>query len=224
MKRVRLIIAYDGTNYVGWQTQNNGVSVQSTIEQALRQVAKEDIVLFGSGRTDSGVHAAAQVAHFDTDARMSSDKFAIALNSYLPPDIRVLYSETCPNTFHARYDAKLKQYQYLIHVGMHSDVFSRSYALQLHYEPEFTALQKSAAEILGEHDFRAFMSSGSRLERTVRTITQSEWKKDNCFLIYQVTGNGFLYNMVRILVGTMLDIAFERIPEDSVRTALKTHV
>ncbi|MDO4852341.1 MAG: tRNA pseudouridine(38-40) synthase TruA [Clostridia bacterium] len=215
-----MIIAYDGTNYVGWQTQPNGVSVQETIERALREVAKENIDLQGSGRTDSGVHAAAQVAHFDTNVRMAADKFAIALNMHLPPDIRVLYSEECDTAFHSRFSAKKKQYRYRIHIGPHADVFSRNTALQLYRMPDLSLLNHAAAQVLGTHDFRAFMSSGTHMENTIRTIEESVWTWDGTFLIYSVTGNGFLYNMVRILVGTMLEIGFAKLPEDTIQTAL----
>ncbi len=215
-----MIIAYDGTNYVGWQTQPNGVSVQQTIELALREVTKQDITLHGSGRTDSGVHAAAQVAHFDTSVRMAADKFAIALNMHLPPDIRVLYSEECTDAFHSRFSAKKKQYCYRIHIGTHSDVFSRNTALQLHHMPDLSLLNRAASQVLGTHDYRAFMSSGTRMENTVRTIEKSIWTWDGTYLGYSVTGNGFLYNMVRILVGTMLEIGFGKLPEDTIETAL----
>ena len=220
MRRIRIIVAYDGTAYVGWQTQPNGVSVQETVERALLAVTKAPVTLHGSGRTDSGVHAAAQVAHFDTEVRMAADKFAIALNMHLPPDIRVLWSEECDPSFHARFSAKQKQYRYRIRVGMHADVFSRTTALQLHHMPDFAAMQRAAADVCGTHDFRAFMSSGTRMENTVRTVTQSEWTQDGPFWIYTVTGNGFLYNMVRILVGTMLEIGSHLRPEDSIKTAL----
>ncbi len=222
MRRIRLIIAYDGTAYVGWQTQPTGVSVQETVERALREVTKQPIALHGSGRTDSGVHALAQVAHFDTDARMAADKFAIAVNMHLPPDIRVLWSEECDPGFHARFSAKKKQYLYRIHIGAHADVFSRNTALQLHHVPDFDAMQSAAADVVGTHDFRAFMSSGTSMENTVRTVEQSEWRKEGAFWIYTVTGNGFLYNMVRILVGTMLDIGEHRLPADAIRTALSS--
>lgn len=222
MRRIRLILAYDGTNYVGWQTQPNGVSVQETVEKALSEVTKAPVVLHGSGRTDSGVHAAAQVAHFDTEARMAADKFAIAANMHLPPDIRVLWSEECSPDFHARFSAKKKQYRYTVRVGMHADVFSRLTALQLHHVPDLAAMQRAAMDAIGTHDFRAFMSTGTRMENTVRTIEQSEWTQNGPFLVYTVTGNGFLYNMVRILVGTMLEIGFGLRAEDSIRVALET--
>ena len=223
MRRIRLIIAYDGTAYVGWQVQPNGISIQEKVEDALFALTSEKITLHGSGRTDSGVHAKAQVAHFDTNVRMAADKFAIALNTHLPPDIRVLYSEECDPDFHSRFSAKKKQYQYRIHLGRHSDVFTRSTALQLHVIPDFDKMQQAASKVIGTHDFRAFKSTGTTMENTVRTIEESHWTKDGSFLVYSVTGNGFLYNMVRILVGTMLEIGLGRIPPESIEKALETH-
>ncbi len=217
-----MIIAYDGTAYVGWQTQPNGVSIQETLEKALSEVTKESVALYGSGRTDSGVHARAQVAHFDTAVRMAADKFAIALNMHLPPDIRVLYSAECDPAFHARFSAKQKQYIYRVHIGTHADVFSRTTALQLYRRPEMALLQDAANKVIGEHDFRAFMSAGTSMENTVRVIDRSEWSMNGQFLSYTVSGNGFLYNMVRILVGTMLDIGFHRLPVSAMDEALST--
>ena len=222
MRRIRLIISYDGTAYVGWQTQPNGVSIQETIEHALSRVTKEHIVLHGSGRTDSGVHAFAQVAHFDTEARMPADKIAIATNMFLPPDIRILFSEECSMDFHSRFSSKRKEYRYRIHIGTHSDVFSRNTALQLHHIPDFCILNDAARELIGEHDFHAFMSSGTSIDYTVRTIYKSEWIKEGPYLVYCVCGNGFLYNMVRIMVGTMLEIAFGNLPFTAISSAFSS--
>lgn len=222
MRRIRTIIAYDGTNYVGWQTQPNGTSIQETIEQALRKVTGETISLQGSGRTDSGVHAAAQVAHFDTKARMAADKFAIALNTHLPRDIRVLFSEECQDGFHARFSAKHKQYGYTVQLGAHADVFVRNTALHVHTELDVSAMQAAAADVVGTHDFRAFMSTGTSVENTVRTVYTSEWERDGSILTYTVSGNGFLYNQVRILVGTMLEIGTHKRSADAVRIALES--
>lgn len=217
-----MIIAYDGTDYVGWQTQRNGISVQETIEQALCKVTGETVTLQGSGRTDSGVHAAAQVAHFDTAARMAADKFAIALNTHLPRDIRILYSEECPLDFHARFSAKHKQYGYTVQLGAHADVFVRNTALHVHTELDVPAMQAAAEDVIGTHDFRAFMSTGTTMENTVRTVYTSEWKQDGCLLTYSVSGNGFLYNQVRILVGTMLEIGTHKRSADAIRIALES--
>ena len=222
MRRIRLIISYDGTNYVGWQVQPNGVSVQALLEKALFELTGEQIRVEGSGRTDSGVHAKAQVAHFDTEARMAADKFAIAMNMHLPPDIRVLFSEECDPTFHARFSAKRKVYSYTVQLGPHADVFLRTTSLHLHYIPDVEAMQKAVAAVIGTHDFNAFKCADSSMENTVRTITRSEWNRNGNLLVYTVEGNGFLYNMVRILVGTMLEIGSGKRPVSDMENAIET--
>ena len=221
MRRIRLIVAYDGTGYVGWQVQPNGVSIQYHLERALYELTGEQIRVEGSGRTDSGVHAKAQVAHFDTGVRMAADKFAIAMNMHLPPDIRVLYSEECDPSFHARFSAKQKQYEYTVQIGAHADVFHRLTSLHLHYVPDFEAMQIAAKAVIGTHDFAAFKCSDSTMENTTRTIMQSEWVKNGSLWTYRVTGNGFLYNMVRILVGTMLEIGSGKRPANDMKHALE---
>ena len=220
MRRIRTKIAYDGTDYVGWQTQNNGVAVQEKVEQAILEVTGQRSSLQGSGRTDSGVHARAQVAHFDTEARMAADKFAIALNTHLPADIRVLYSEEVSPDFHARFSAKEKQYRYFVQTGPHADVFARKYALHAYMPLDFDLMNEAAALAVGTHDFSAFMSTGREVETAVRTVSLSKWEKQGKFLVYTVQGNGFLYNMVRILVGTMVGMGSGRIPKDSMEKAL----
>ena len=220
MRRIRTIIAYDGTNYVGWQTQPNGIAVQEVIEKAILEVTGEQTTLQGSGRTDSGVHARAQVAHFDTGARMAADKFAIALNTHLPADIRVLYSEEVSPDFHARFSAKEKQYRYFVQTGPHADVFARKYALHTYMPLDLDLMNEAAALAMGTHDFSAFMSTGREVETAVRTVSLSKWEKQGKFLVYTVQGNGFLYNMVRILVGTMVGMGSGRIPKDSMEKAL----
>ena len=221
-RRIRLIVQYDGTNYVGWQLQENGVSVQQRLNEAILAVTGEQIQLHGSGRTDSGVHARAQVAHFDTNARMPANKFAIAMNMRLPRDIRVLYSEEAPEDFHARFSAKNKTYRYTLQLGPHADVFCRDTALHIHTELNFDRMQAAAQDALGEHDFFAFMSAGSKLEHTVRTIFHSEWSQCGQFYYYDVSANGFLYNMVRILVGTMLEIGSGKLPQDAIARAINS--
>ena len=222
MRRIRTIIQYDGTDYVGWQTQPNGIAVQEKIEQAIFDVTGEHASLQGSGRTDSGVHARAQVAHFDTEARMAADKFAIALNTHLPADIRILYSEEVDPEFHARFSAKEKQYRYFVQTGPHADVFARRYALHAYMPLDLDVMDRAAALVVGTHDFSAFMSTGREVESAVRTISLSHWEKQGKFLVYSVQGNGFLYNMVRILVGTMLGMGSGRIPADSMEKALSS--
>ena len=222
MSRVRIIIAYDGTRYIGWQTQPNGVAVQEMLERAIEMTTGEAVALHASGRTDSGVHARAQVAHFDTPARMDASKYAVALNTHLPSDIRVLYSEACDPSFHARFSAKEKQYRYTVQLGAHADVFLRNTALHVHGNPDCPIMQRAAALVEGTHDFSAFLSAGTSTDNHVRTIYRSQWIIEGHLLHYDVTGNGFLYNMVRILVGTMLDIGMHRLPEETMASALRT--
>ena len=206
MRRIALIIEYDGTNYVGWQVQPNGVAVQQVIGEAFEKLTGERPVLHASGRTDSGVHAMAQVAHFDTECRIPGDKICYALNTRLPGDIRIKASFDVPEDFHSRFCVKEKHYVYTVNNAPHASAFTRNTALHVHYPLDKGRLDAAAAYFLGEHDFNAFRSSGSVPSSTVRRIFVSEWEKDGSLLRYHVAGSGFLYNMVRIMTGTMLRI------------------
>lgn len=224
MSRIRMIVQYDGTAYVGWQTQPNGLSVQERLEAELLKITGEDIRLHASGRTDSGVHARAQVAHFDTQSRVPPDKFAYALNAGLPPDIRVAYSGAASPEFHARFDVARKHYRYALWCGPHANPFLHSTALHVHHSLNLAALQEAAAQLVGEHDFAAFKAAGIEMKSTVRTIYSSAWSAGEApgLCYYHVCGSGFLYNMVRILVGTMLEIGGGRRPAADVAKALLT--
>ena len=206
MRRIVLIIEYDGTDYVGWQVQPNGVSVQEKLYGAFEKLIGERPVLHASGRTDSGVHARAQAAHFDTECRMPADKFCYALNTRLPADIRVKASFEVPESFHARFDVIKKHYVYRINNAPHASAFTRNYALHVHYPLDIDRMNEAAKLFLGEHDYGAFRSVGSKAQTTVRTIYESEWTRDGDYLLYHVAGSGFLYNMVRIMVGTMIRV------------------
>ena len=217
-----MIVAYDGTAYAGWQTQKNGTAVQELLEKALFSITGESLCVQGSGRTDSGVHARAQVAHFDTDARMPADKFSFAMNTRLPRDIRILYSEEADADFHARFAAKQKEYRYQLAVAPHENVFFRNYALHVHNEPDYDLMCAAAEKIIGTHDFAAFKSTGTTVDSTVRTVFTSCWQKNGSMWTYIVSGNGFLYNMVRIFAGTMLAIGTHTLPPDAIERALHT--
>ena len=221
MPRIRLIIQYDGTGYVGWQTQPNGVAVQEVLEKELGKLTGEKISLHASGRTDSGVHAMAQVAHFDTESRIPSDKFAYALNVGLPGDIRVIYSDRAED-FHARFDVIKKHYRYTVNNAPHAGAFNRNTALHYHYALDMGRMNGAAADLLGEHDFSAFKSAGTELESTVRTIYGAEWSREGNILTFDIAGSGFMYNMVRIIVGTLLEIGSGRRNADSVKKALQS--
>lgn len=210
MHRIVLIIEYDGSEYVGWQVQPNGIAVQEVIEQKIKHLTNEAIVLHASGRTDSGVHARAQVAHFDTESRIPAEKFPYALNSLLPSDIRIKASFILPaegeHEFHSRFSVKQKHYRYTILNDPHNSAFTRNTALHIHAKINIEKLNAAAEYFVGTHDFLSFKSSGSKAKTTVRTIYLSKWTKDGNYLYYDVAGNGFLYNMVRIMVGTMLRV------------------
>ncbi len=219
MTRVRLILQYDGTNYEGWQRQLTGLGVQQVVEEEIEKLTGEKTVVHASGRTDSGVHALAQVAHFDTNSRIPPEKFAYALNVGLPRDIRIAYSGEAPG-FHARFDVIKKHYRYRLQHSPHADPFTRNTALHVYGTLDVNAMNEAAKAILGEHDFAAFRASGIEPESTVRTIYESRWTDAGRLIAYDIAGSGFLYNMVRILAGTMAEIGMGRRDVASMEKAL----
>ncbi len=210
MHRIVLIIEYDGTNYVGWQVQPNGTAIQEVICRALKKLTGDELSVHASGRTDSGVHARAQVAHFDTLSRIPAEKFSYALNTMLPGDIRIKASFELTGDgdyeFHSRFSVKQKHYRYTILNAPHNSAFTRNTALHIHSGLDLEKLNAAAAFFLGTHDFLSFKAAGSKSKTTIRTIYKSEWFRNGEFLFYDVAGSGFLYNMVRIMVGSMLRV------------------
>jgi len=222
MVRYKLTIQYDGTAYCGWQKQKNGVSVQEVLTTALQSIAKGEVKLVGSGRTDAGVHAEGQVCHVDMDTPVPAEKIALAVNPKLPSDIVVLKSELGGEGFHARYSAKRKTYRYATYV---SDVvlpLRDRYALKLDKMPDIDKMIVGAKLIEGEHDFKCFLSSGSAVKDTVRTVYSLTIETKENGVEFSVCGNGFLYNMVRIIVGTLLDIGYGLKSVDDLKVALET--
>lgn len=219
MTRVRMILQYDGTLYEGWQRQLTGLGVQQVVEEELEKLTGERIAVHASGRTDSGVHARAQVAHFDTRARIPPEKYAYALNAGLPMDIRVAMSDEAPG-FHARFDVKKKHYRYALQHSPHADPFTRNTALHVYGALDMAAMDEAAALLVGEHDFAAFKAAGIEPKSTVRTIFSSRWTNAGRAVYYDVAGSGFLYNMVRILVGTMVEIGMGRRSVPTLKKAL----
>ncbi len=202
--RIKLVISYDGTNYKGWQKQPDNPSVQECIEKALSEILQSPISLMGSGRTDAGVHAQAQVAHFDSPKDLGRYDLLRALNSYLPTDISILDILSAPDSFHALESCEKKSYCYrLLHHRVPCALRSR-YTLFYPQELNLENLQKQASVFLGEHDFEAFQNEGTPVYTTVRKIFQSEWRVCGDEVEYWVEGSGFLKQMVRNLVGAML--------------------
>ena len=215
MKRVMLTVAYDGTNYHGWQVQPNGITIESVLNQALTELTKEPITVIGASRTDSGVHAVGNVAVFDTHTKIPPEKISYALNQRLPEDIVVQHSCEVPPDFHPRRCASKKTYEYKI--------LNRTFPLPLHrLDCYFTyrrldleKMRQAAGYLVGEHDFRSFCSVNSQAETTVRTIYSLTVSRDADLITIRVTGSGFLYNMVRIIAGTLLQAGMgERRPKD----------
>jgi len=213
VRAIKLVLAYDGTDFSGWQRQKNGRSVQEELEKALTKMHGHEIRVTGAGRTDAGVHAMGQVAGFYTDIRsIPADRFVLALNKLMPRDVRVLSSEEAPPDFHARFDASLRRYRYFLVCGGTPDPFVLRYAHCIPYYPRIAVLNAAAAVVLGEHDFSTFASAQDKSESRSRHISESVFFFEAGRLIYQVAGNAFLWRQVRSLVGSFLEI--ERIAEN----------
>lgn len=206
MKRIKLIVAYDGTNYCGWQTQINGITVEEVLNKTLSGLLKENIRVIGASRTDSGVHALGNVAVFDTESKIPGDKFSFAINQRLPEDIRIQESCQVADDFHPRFCDTIKTYEYKILNRKFALPTERLYSAFVYYPLDVEKMQMAAAYLVGEHDFKSFCSSGSQVESTVRTITDISVEKHGEMISIRVSGNGFLYNMVRIIVGTLMKI------------------
>lgn len=220
MKRVRLIISYDGTNYCGWQIQKNGITVEEIINRELSSLLKEDIAVIGASRTDSGVHAVANVAVFDTDTKIPAEKISFALNQRLPDDIRIQKSEEVPQDFHPRYCNSTKTYEYKILNRRFPDPLNRLYTHFVYLPLDVDKMKKAAEYIVGEHDFASFCSAGSQVKTTVRTVYTLDVSKENDIISIKISGNGFLYNMVRIIVGTLLKVGLSVYPPEHVKEIL----
>ncbi|MDP4155206.1 MAG: tRNA pseudouridine(38-40) synthase TruA [Bacillota bacterium] len=216
MQRLKCIISYDGTNFSGYQVQPNKRTVQSELEACLAKLHKgKEVKVFASGRTDAGVHAKGQVIHFDSSLLIPEDRWPIALNSLLPDDIAVLSAEYAVPSFHARFDAKGKEYRYVLQLSSKRDPFLRNYAYQFPYPLNLEAMKEGASFLLGTHDFTSFCSAKTEVEDKIRTIREIEFLRDKELLTLKFVGDGFLYNMVRILVGTLMEIGSgERKPNE----------
>lgn len=221
MKNIKLTIAYDGTNYHGWQKQNDTLTIQSVIEEAIYKLTGENVDLIASGRTDANVHAIGQVANFITNSNIFPEKFFVAINSLLNEDIRIISSEEVDIDFNSRFDAKKKTYLYQIYNNKILNPFYRMYSWHIPYELDYSLMEIALKELVGEHDFKAFMSANSNVKSTIRTIYNTSIIKENDLIKIEVTGNGFLYNMVRIIVGTIVEIGNGRRDISCIKQAIE---
>lgn len=214
MQRYKCTIAYDGTLFSGYQVQPGKRTVQSELEGALAKLHKgEQVKVYASGRTDAGVHAKGQVIHFESPLAISIEKWGRALNSLLPSDISIISTETVSPGFHARFDAERKEYRYFVQITENKDPFMRFYAYHFPYKVQIEPIQEALEALVGTHDFTSFCSAKTEIEDRIRTIETAEVYKEKDLLVFRLVGNGFLYNMVRIIVGTMLEVGTgERTP------------
>ena len=215
MKRIKLVTAYDGTNYHGSQIQNNGETIEGVLKAELSSLLKEEINLIGASRTDAGVHARGNVFVFDTESRIPPEKFTYALNARLPEDVRVQDSCEVPLDFHPRHQDTVKTYEYKI---LNRKLPLPEYRLYAHFTYDALDVDKmneACAHFIGEHDFASLCAAGSQVESTVREIYDLHVEKSGDLLTISVTGNGFLYNMVRIIAGTLMKVGTGHIlPEE----------
>ncbi|HCU55811.1 MAG TPA: tRNA pseudouridine(38-40) synthase TruA [Clostridiales bacterium] len=213
--RVLLRVQYKGTDYCGWQRQKNGLSVQEVLANAVRETTGESAVMHGSGRTDAGVHAIAQAVHFDTHTKIPMQKLPIAINAHLPSSVRVLSAQEVDAGFNARFDAVSKTYLYKMYVSPVSSPLREGLCAFVHKTPDLDRMRRAAEYILGEHDFKVFQAAGGHVKSTVRTISALSISEQDGEISFEVTGNGFLYNMVRIMVGTLYYVGIGKIePEE----------
>ena len=221
-KRFYLIVEYDGTDYCGWQRQLNGPSVQQTLEEALSRLTGESIACTGSSRTDAGVHALGLCVHFDSATRIPPEKIAFALNTMLPGDIRVRESGLAREKFHARYAACGKVYRYTFYNARHDCAVGRQYAAHVPLRLDEALMHEEAQALIGTHDFAAFAASGSVVKSTVRTIYRVSVARAGDEVSLLVLGDGFLYNMVRIIAGTLMEVGTLKRERGAIAKAIQT--
>lgn len=222
MRTLRLLIAYDGSRFFGWQRQDGFTSVQQVLEEAVLALTGQVVVVHGAGRTDTGVHALGQVAHLHVDTRLDDDRFRHALNAHVGPGVVVRRVETCSADFHARFHARSKRYMYFIATTRFAPPYGTAHCHWTHRALDLGRMKRAATALIGTHDFRAFGNTGSPRSTSVRTISGLRFVARRERVFFVVQANGFLYNMVRTIAGTLLDVGGGRRPPESVARALES--
>ncbi len=220
-KRVRMVVAYDGTEYHGWQLQDNGITIESELNRCLSALLGEEIRVIGASRTDSGVHALGNVAVFDMVSRIPPEKISYALNQRLPEDIRIQKSDEVSLDWHPRYCQSRKTYEYRIYRGEFPMPVKRLYSYFTYHVLQVEKMRQAAGYLEGEHDFKSFCQTGAQVESTVRTIYKIQVEEQGADLVIRVCGNGFLYNMVRIIAGTLIEVGQGKRTPDSMGQILE---
>ena len=210
MRNIKIVTQYNGQNYCGWQKQPNSLGIQGTIEKAIYEITKENVKITGSGRTDAGVHALGQVANFKIESSIPADRIPSALNAKLPKDISIIECVEVDDEFHARYSAKGKTYRYLIHNSDYRSPIYKDISYHVKYELDFEKMIKEAKHLIGEHDFKSF-TKNHIIENTVRTIYDINFEINDGVIKINFIGNGFLHNMVRIIVAMLIEVGNDRV-------------
>lgn len=221
MKRIKLTVAYDGTDYCGWQVQPNGMTVEEILNRELSALTGEEVKVIGASRTDAGVHAEGNVAVFDTETGISAERIAYALNCRLPEDIVAVKSEEVPGDWHPRYQCSVKTYEYRILNREMPDPVCRRSTVHVSYPLNLGDMRTAAGYLKGEHDFKSFCSPHTEVKDTVRTVHSLEIEKEGDIITVRISGNGFLYNMVRIIVGTLINVGRGACPPEKVKEILE---
>ena len=215
MRNIKLTIEYDGKDFNGWQKQPTKLNIQGEIERAIEQITGEKVDLIASGRTDAGVHSLGQIANFKTESKLQIEKFPVALNSKLKKSIRIQNAEEVEENFHSRYSCKQKTYRYIINNSKEGSAIYRNLEYHMPIKLDVKSMEKAIKYFEGEHDFKGFKASGTSSKNSVRKIYKAEIKKDGDRILIELTGSGFLYNMVRIIAGTIVEVGLGKIkPED----------
>lgn len=217
-RNIKLTIEYDGTDFVGWQRQPNGRSVQATLEEAVQQITQEKVSLVGAGRTDSGVHARGQVANFFTGSNLPTYDICRALNGIVPPEIVIHAAEEVDESFSARYNAKEREYRY--YIARKPTAIERMYSWRLNYDLDLSGMNEVCTKILGIHDFQSFCKSDSEVDNFLCNVVHAQWKQESERLIFEIRANRFLHGMVRTLVGTMVNVGRGYTPLENIELIL----
>lgn len=219
--RILFRIAYDGTGYCGFQSQKNGLAIQDVIGGALCDLFGEPVKTMSASRTDAGVHAEGNVLVFDTETKIRPEKLAFAVNARLPEDIRIVRSVRVPDDFHPRFQSTIKTYEYRIINRPHPDPLTRNTEMHYYYPLDEAKMDEAARSIIGEHDFLSFCAAGFSSKTTVRRIYDARVTRSGDRITFSVTGSGFLYNMVRILAGTLIEIGAGKYPPEEMKRILE---
>lgn len=221
MKNIKIIIEYDGTNYCGWQKQEGLKTIEGEIEKAIYKSTGQNVKLYASGRTDAGVHAMAQVANFKIDTTIPAERIKYPLNDKLPEDIVIIKSEEVDYNFHSRFNAKSKTYKYLIYQNETRSALLRNCAYHTDYKLNLEEMKKSLKYLIGRKDFTSFTAIRSNEEKNIRTIFSADLYQDKDFIVFEIKGNGFLHNMVRIIVGTLIEIGYGKRKADDMKNIIE---